>query len=362
METPDTETRRCSRCDTVKPLEQFVTDRRKPGGKGYYCKPCRTDWVNTRPVKWPPPPYEDDIASSARRAIEKQGGVRRQPAWPRGGTFRVGSIATGIAGLERGISQVVDTELAWVCDDDPDIEVLLERRFPGVPNLGDAELVSWRTVQPIDLLVAGIPCQPYSVAGNMLEEEDDRDLWPAVSIAIRRLQPGYVFIENVPGFLRRGLGIAVRAMAEAGYVGRWGCTRALDVEAPHVRDRVFVLAAHPDALDRWGQDRPGAQPSAGGAVPDGDGADLAGDLHPGGAAGSGQDWGPFAGPIERWSRRRGPAPELMVDGFPNAEFVEWAMGFPIGWTEGIDRVDRIAALSNSCVPDQAADAFHRLLG
>jgi DNA (cytosine-5)-methyltransferase 1 len=367
METPLVElveTRVCSRCKVAKPLSEFTTDKRKPGGKGYHCKPCRSEYVAGRPVKWPPPPYEDVIASAARAAIAKQGRLHRPPPWPRGGKFRVGSIATGAGGLELGVSQVLETELAWVCDDDPDCEELLARRFPGVRNLGDAELVAWRDVPPVDMLVAGIPCQPYSHAGNMLEEEDDRDLWPAVSIAIRRLQPGYVFIENVAGFLRRGLGLAVRDLAQAGYVGRWGCVRALDVEAPHVRDRVFVLAAHPDALDRWSSDRAGAHQASGRADHDGDGAHRQGDLHGGGGAGPRAGWGPFQQPIERWSARRGDAPTLMVDGLglPNAEFLEWVMGFPIGWTRGLDRVDRIAMMANACVPAQAAEALDRLLG
>lgn len=360
VETP--ETRTCSRCKLDKPLGEFVTDKRKPGGKGYHCKPCRSKYVAGRPVKWPPPPYKDVLASSARAAIERQGGLRRQPPWPRGGTFTVGSIATGIGTLELGVSQVLDIELAWVADDDPDCETVLERHWPNVRNLGDVELVDWRNVQPVDMLVAGIPCQPYSVAGHMLEEEDERDLWPAVSIAVRRLKPGYVFIENVSGFLRRGLGIAARDLAAAGYVGRWGCVRGLDVEAPHVRDRVFVLAAHPDALDRWGADRAGAHEAPGRSAPDGDGADPGGHLHGGGVAGPREGWGPFAGPISRWAELRGDPPPLMVGSRPNAEFVEWVMGIPVGWTEGIGRVDRIAAASNACIPAQAAEALRKLLG
>lgn len=359
VETPAD--RVCVRCEVAKPLAAFITDRRKPGGKGYQCKACRRAYVAERPAKWPPSPFQDTSSSAARAAIAKQGGIMRQEAWPRGGSFTAGSVATGIGGLELGVSQVLDVDLRWIADDDPDCEAILDYRFPGVPNLGDVELVNWKEIAPVDLLIAGIPCQPYSYAGKMLEEADDRDLWPAVRIIIKRLQPGYVFIENVPGFLRRGLARTARDLAQAGYVGRWGCVRALDVEAPHVRDRVFVLAAHTDALERWGTDRAGTHTPPGSPFADGDGADRSGDLHPGGALGA-RDWGPFLGPVQRWERARGAAPELMVEGRPNPGFVEWMMGFPVGWTEGIDRVDRLAALGNSCMPAQAADALHRLLG
>lgn len=363
VETPAEVTERtCVRCNEVKPLDAFITDRRKPGGKGYQCKACRRAYVAGRPAKWPPPPFQDKSSSAAREAIRRQGGIARQPAWPRERTFTAGSVATGIGGLELGASSVLDLDLKWVADDDPDCEAILGHRFPDIPNLGDVELVNWREVEPVDVLLAGIPCQPYSYAGKMLEEDDERDLWPALRIIIRRLQPGYVFIENVSGFLRRGLGIAVRDLAAAGYVGRWGCVRALDVEAPHVRDRVFVLAAHPDALERWGEDRAGALEAAVRPLADGDGADRSGDHGSGGAAGS-RDWGPFLGPIQRWERARGvEPPALTIDGRANPDFVEWMMGFPIGWTEGIDRVDRLALLGNSCCPQQAAEALRNLLG
>jgi len=75
-------------------------------------------------------------------------------------------------------------------------------------------------------------------------------------------------------------------------------------------------------------------------------------------------WGKYAPAIERWAEVIDrPAPEPTDDkGRLNPALVEWMMGYPEGWTEGVSRTGQLKALGNSIVPHQAAAAWGHLLG
>lgn len=103
---------------------------------------------------------------------------------------------------------------------------------------------AWRGV--VDLVSAGIPCQPYSVAGKRKGNDDERALWPELVRIVREVEPGFVFIENTPEFIThaepvwrelRGLGFEWEEplFVTASHVG-----------AIHKRRRVFLLATHGD--------------------------------------------------------------------------------------------------------------------
>ena len=139
-----------------------------------------------------------------------------------------------------------DAETAWVCETDSDASRVLAERF-GVPNHGDITALDWSTVEPVDVMVGGWPCQPFSLAGKRKGMNDERAIWPAFADAIRVVRPRVFLGENVPGILARGqLGRVVADLARIGYVGSWLCLRASDVGAPHQRKRLFVVAADPD--------------------------------------------------------------------------------------------------------------------
>jgi len=159
--------------------------------------------------------------------------------------MKVGSLCTGCGGLEMGLRAVIpNTELVWVADNDKAKRLVLEARYPGVPNLGDITTVDWSTVEKVDILTAGIPCQPWSLAGKQGGIDDPRDLTTAFIKAVRTLGPKYVIVENVPGFRRGGLGRILGHLSEMGFRARWHSVRASETGAPHRRERVFVKFAH----------------------------------------------------------------------------------------------------------------------
>ncbi len=69
-----------------------------------------------------------------------------------------------------------------------------------------------------DIVTAGFPCQPFSVAGKQLAEKDNRNLWPETIKTIRIIRPATVFLENVPGLLASEHALTIfRQLRENGY-------------------------------------------------------------------------------------------------------------------------------------------------
>jgi len=99
----------------------------------------------------------------------------------------------------------------------------------------------------VDVLTAGFPCQPFSVAGKKKGQDDDRNKWPQTIQCIRDVRPRYAFLENVPGLLSSGyFGEILTALAEAGFDARWCVLGADDVGAPHRRKRLWIKATSQD--------------------------------------------------------------------------------------------------------------------
>ena len=158
-------------------------------------------------------------------------------------TKRIGSLCAGYGGLDLAVSQVFsDTELAWYAEIEESASKIMEKRFPGVPNIGNLVGFDWATTEEIDILTAGFPCQPVSNAGKRKGTDDSRWLWPEVAEAIRVLRPEFVFLENVASITNRGMGDVLGSLSRLGFDAEWGTFRASDVGAPHQRNRWFCVA------------------------------------------------------------------------------------------------------------------------
>jgi len=108
----------------------------------------------------------------------------------------------------------------------------------------------------VEIISAGFPCQPFSVAGNQLGEDDSRNMWPETIRTIRLVRPRYCLLENVPGLLNSGYCQRIFGdLAEAGYDARWKVISAAEVGAPHKRDRLWIMAVSDKCNDRRDDNR-----------------------------------------------------------------------------------------------------------
>ena len=138
-----------------------------------------------------------------------------------------------------------NAETVWTSDIDKYASIVIKERI-GKPNLGDLKAINWTQIEPIDILTAGYPCQPFSHAGQRKGIEDERHIFPYIMQAIGILRPRIIVLENVRGHLSLGFKEVLQNLAEAGYDARWRVVRASDAGAPHQRARLFIIAYAPN--------------------------------------------------------------------------------------------------------------------
>lgn len=186
----------------------------------------------------------------------------------------VGALFAGYGGMEQGIAQVLPVSLSWFAEFDAAPSAVMAHHHPGAPNLGDVTKVDWFTVEPVDIITGGSPCQDLSHAGKRKGMTDGTrsNLWAEMREAVAVLRPRLVVWENVRGAysahadsdlepcagcvggdgsdgepVLRALGRVLGDLSELGYDANWYGLRAADVGAPHGRFRVFLFAQPADA-------------------------------------------------------------------------------------------------------------------
>jgi len=152
-----------------------------------------------------------------------------------------GSLFSGIGGIDLGLERAGMT-CVWQSEIEPYACRVLAKHWPAIPNLGDIRDIDWTTVPRTDVVAGGYPCQPFSLAGRRAGADDPRHLWPMFADCIRMVRPRYALLENVSGHLTLGFGDVQADLAALGYDTRWDCIPAAAVGAPHLRDRVFIIA------------------------------------------------------------------------------------------------------------------------
>ncbi|MBP5082288.1 DNA cytosine methyltransferase, partial [Acinetobacter baumannii] len=99
----------------------------------------------------------------------------------------------------------------------------------------------WRGI--VDVISGGFPCQDISSAGKGAGIEGERSgLWSEMARIIGEVRPRYVFVENSPMLVSRGLTRVISDLAKMGYDAQWARFSASNFGAPHIRDRIWIVA------------------------------------------------------------------------------------------------------------------------
>lgn len=127
--------------------------------------------------------------------------------------LRVGSLFSGYGGLDLAVEHVFGARTVWFSEINSHVARIFAHHWPHAPNLGDITGIDLNTVEPIDILCGGFPCQDVSVAGRRagMAPGTRSGLWSHMAAAVEALQPTWVVIENVRGLLSSP---AVRAPME----------------------------------------------------------------------------------------------------------------------------------------------------
>lgn len=157
--------------------------------------------------------------------------------------MRVGSCFSGIGGLDLGL-EWAGMKVEWQIEIDEYCGKILAKHWPNVPRFKDIRQVNPTNLSPVDLVVGGYPCQPFSIAGKRKGAADDRHLWPEMFRLIEGLKPAWILCENVAGHIKMGLDSVLSDLESIGYTTQPFVIPACAVDAPHRRDRVWIVAHH----------------------------------------------------------------------------------------------------------------------
>lgn len=243
---------------------------------------------------------------------------------------------------------------------------ILEKHWPNVPRWRDIRTLTGESfyertgLRTVDVISGGFPCQPFSVAGKHGGQDDDRYLWPEMLRIIHEIRPGWVIGENVPGIVNMALDKVLSDLENEGFETQPFIIPACGVDAPHRRERVCILAyANGKQLGKHGTQEPASENDGAGKDNSGgiswtdsgkrrenqsgtcrvaDGIqtsiyEIVADAESKRLQGYGTEQ------VDRGGCYRHQLPELLeatprgITGRVNPEWIEWLMGYPIGWTE-----------------------------
>jgi len=158
-------------------------------------------------------------------------------------TFTHGGLFEGIGGFSYAF-EAAGFQTVWAVENNPFCQQVLAVRFPQARLYGD--IFDCADLPYVDVLTAGFPCTPFSVAGKGLGDRDARYLAPEMMRVIEEVYPRVILFENVPRFTTLDSGRyfkwLLQQLADLRYDAEWCYLRASDAGAPHLRKRWFCVA------------------------------------------------------------------------------------------------------------------------
>lgn len=160
--------------------------------------------------------------------------------------MKVLDLFSGIGGFSLGLERAGMQTVAF-CEYDKHAQKVLKKHWPNVPIYPDVKELTYEQlaadgIAGIDVITGGYPCQPFSTAGKRAGAQDDRHLWPEMLRIIKAVWPRWVIAENVAGHISMGLDQVLSDLEAEEYTVWTFVIPACAVDAPHRRDRVWIVA------------------------------------------------------------------------------------------------------------------------
>lgn len=160
---------------------------------------------------------------------------------------KIGSLFSGIGGFDLGFEQA-GFEIAWANEKDPAACKTYRHNFPDTNLIeDDVRNINPEELEDVDILVAGFPCQPFSVMGYQRGFKDHRgNLFFEIARFIEAKMPRFIVLENVQNLIKHDDGktflVIYNTLAQFGYSVKYKVINATDVNIPQNRARIFIVA------------------------------------------------------------------------------------------------------------------------
>lgn len=161
--------------------------------------------------------------------------------------MKIGSLFAGIGGIDLAFIQA-GFEVAWANEIDPDTCKTYRHNFPDTKLIeGDIRKLDATSLEKVDILTAGFPCQSFSVCGNQKGFKDARgNLFFEIMRIADELQPTVIFLENVANLTEhdngRTFNVIHNELASRDYFIRYLIADACEYGAPQHRTRTYIIA------------------------------------------------------------------------------------------------------------------------
>lgn len=166
------------------------------------------------------------------------------------------SLFSGIGGIDLGFIQA-GFDIAWANEMDAAACRTYRHNFPNANLIeGDIKKVVVSDIPDFDVLTAGFPCQPFSIAGLQKGFKDrDGNLFFEITRIIDAKRPKVVFLENVPNLMEHDDGktflVIYNGLAQFGYAVYYRVLASNDYgDLPQIRKRIYIVAVREDIADR----------------------------------------------------------------------------------------------------------------
>lgn len=166
----------------------------------------------------------------------------------------------GIGGFRIAINQVltaknINPKCVFSSDIDPDAQKIYQMNF-GEQPAGDITQIEAKDIPEHDLLLAGFPCQPFSICGQLKGFEDTRGtLFFDIARVLANKKPNYFILENVKQLVGHNQGKTLKSIIEVleklGYTVEYKVLNALNCGLPQKRERIFIVGYRQSLPFRW---------------------------------------------------------------------------------------------------------------
>lgn len=166
------------------------------------------------------------------------------------------SLFSGIGGIDLGFIQA-GFDIAWANEMDAAACRTYRHNFPNTNLIeGDIKRIATSDIPDCDVLTAGFPCQPFSIAGLQKGFKDrDGNLFFEITRIIDAKRPKVVFLENVPNLMKHDDGktflVIFNGLAQFGYTVYYRVLASNDYgNLPQIRKRIYIVAIREDISNR----------------------------------------------------------------------------------------------------------------